>query len=143
MAKYETSIQIDAPVQKVFAFLNNPVNLPEIWPSFIEVRDVTRLSNGGTSFRYVYKMAGMRLKGTSEDVECVPNERTVNKSKGGIEATQVWTYQPEKGGTKFTWGLEYSVPVPLLGKLAEAVILKMNEREIHLVLANLKARMEA
>jgi hypothetical protein len=36
-----------------------------------------------------------------------------------------------------------TVPIPLLGKLAEAVIVKMNEREAELVLANLKVRMEA
>ena len=42
-----------------------------------------------------------------------------------------------------TFEIEYTVPVPVLGKLAEAVIVKMNEREGDLVLANLKARMEA
>ena len=143
MAKHETSVQINAPVERVFAFMNDPANLPEIWPSYVEVKDVTRLPNGGTSFRYVYKMAGIRLEGTSEDIECVPNERTVNKSKGGIEATQVYTFKPEAGGTKFTWAVEYTVPVPLLGRLAEAIVLKMNEREMNLVMANLKARMEA
>jgi ligand-binding SRPBCC domain-containing protein len=143
MAEYQTSIKIDAPVEKVFGFLSDPQNLPEIWPSIIEVKDVTQLPNGGTSFRYVYKMAGIRLEGSSEDIEFVPNERTVNKSKGGIEATQIWTFQPEDGGTKFVFDIKYNVPIPLLGKLAEAIVLKMNEGEANLVLANLKARMEA
>jgi len=38
--------------------------------------------------------------------------------------------------------VEYTVPVPLLGKLAEAFILKQNEHESDVMLANLKARME-
>ena len=44
--------------------------------------------------------------------------------------------------TKVTFGVEYTVPIPLLGKLAEAFIVRMNDREGDLLLANLKARME-
>ena len=35
------------------------------------------------------------------------------------------------------------MPIPLLGKLAEAAVVKLNQNEIELLLANLKARMEA
>ena len=45
--------------------------------------------------------------------------------------------------TSTTFKVEYTVPIPVLGKLAEAVIVKMNDREGDLILANLKARMEA
>jgi len=34
------------------------------------------------------------------------------------------------------------VPIPVLGKLAEAIIVKMNEHEGEVILANLKSRME-
>jgi hypothetical protein len=42
-----------------------------------------------------------------------------------------------------TFVAEYVVPVPLLGRLAEAVIVKVNEHETETLLANLKATMEA
>ena len=45
--------------------------------------------------------------------------------------------------TKATFVAEYTVPVPLLGKLAESLIVKQNEREAEMLLANVKARMEA
>jgi hypothetical protein len=35
------------------------------------------------------------------------------------------------------------VPVPVLGKLAEAVIIRQNDHEAKVLLANLKAKMEA
>jgi len=143
MAKVEKAITINAPVEKVCGYINEPTNLPEIWPSMVEVKDVQRLPNGGTSFRWVYKMAGMRFEGTTEDTEYVPNQRVVSKSTGGIESTFTWTFQPEDGGTKLTVEVEYTVPIPLLGKLAEAFIVKQNEREAELLLANLKAKMEA
>jgi uncharacterized membrane protein len=143
MAKVEKAITINAPVEKVCGYIKEPTNLPEIWPSMVEVKDVQRLPNGGTSFRWVYKMAGMRFEGTTEDTEYVPNQRVVSKSTGGIESTFTWTFQPEDGGTKLTVEVEYTVPIPLLGKLAEAFIVKQNEREAELLLANLKAKMEA
>ena len=87
-------------------------------------------------------MAGIRLEGTSEDIEYITNQRIVTKTKGGAESTQTWLFEPEAGGTKVTFKVEYSVPIPVLGKLAEAVIVKMNQHEGDLLLANLKARME-
>ena len=143
MAKLEKTITINAPVEKIFNYISQPTNLPEFWPSLVETSDVQELPNGGHSNRFVYKMAGIRLEGTSEDVEHVTNERIVSKTKGGAESTQTWMFQPEAGGTKVTFKVEYTVPIPVLGKLAEAVIVKMNDREGDLILANLKARMEA
>jgi uncharacterized membrane protein len=142
MAKLEKRIIINAPPVKIFEYINEPTNLPEFWPSMIEARDVQRLDNGGNRFRWVYKMAGMRLEGTSEDVECIANERVVSETKGGIESTIIWAFQPHAGGTEVTFGGEYVVPIPLLGKLAEAFIVRQNEQEAELLLANLKARME-
>jgi uncharacterized membrane protein len=143
MAKVEKAITINAPVEKVCGYINEPTNLPEVWPSMVEAKDVQRLPNGGNRFRWVYKMAGVRFEGTSEDTEVIANQRVVSKSTGGIESTFTWTFQPEDGGTKLTVEVEYTVPIPLLGKLAEAFIVKQNEREAELLLANLKAKMEA
>ena len=143
MAKLEKNITINAPVEKVFGYIDGATNLPEIWPSLIEVKDVQRLPNGGHSDRFVYKMAGIRLEGTSEDIEYISNQRIVTKTKGGADSIQTWLFEPEASGTKVTFRVEYSVPIPVLGKLAEAVITKMNEHEGNLILANLKARMEA
>mgnify|MGYP001821985126 CR=1 FL=1 len=143
MPKVEKTATINVPVEKVFDYWTEPANLPEFWPSLVEVKDRQRLPNGGNSFRWVYKMAGVRFEGTSEDVEYLANQRTVTKGKGGIESTITMMFQPEAGGTQVTLEVEYTVPIPLLGKLAEAAVVKLNENEIVLVLANLKDRMEA
>ena len=144
MAKTAKSITIKAPAEEIFDYLSEPTNLPEIWPSLVEIKDVQKLPSGGNRNRWVYKMAGIRLEGTSEseDTECVPNQRLVSKTKGGVESTQTWMFQPEADGTKVTFEVEYTVPIPVLGKLAEAIIVKMNDHEGELILANLKARME-
>ena len=143
MAKVNKSITINAPIEKVFKYSTEPSNLPEIWPSLVENRLVERLPNGGSKTQYVYKMAGMRFEGITEDTEFIPNQRVVSKTEGGIESEVTWEYQPEDGGTNVTLKAEYTVPIPLIGKLAEAVIVKLNENEGDVILANLKARMEA
>jgi hypothetical protein len=109
----------------------------------VEVKDVKQTPEGvGSTFAWVYKMAGMRFEGVSETTEYIANQRNATKTTKGIQSTFVWAYKPEDGGTKLTVEVEYAVPVPLLGKLAEAFIVKQNEHEAELILANLKARME-
>jgi uncharacterized membrane protein len=101
------------------------------------------LPNGGYSNSWTYNMAGMRLSGTSEDIEHVDNQRIVSKTKGGVDSVQTWTFRPENGSTKVAFTVEYTIPVPVLGKLAEAVIVKINEHEGQTILENLKAVMES
>jgi uncharacterized membrane protein len=143
MAKLEKSVMIKAPVEKVYDFLGDPKNLPEIWPSMVEVKDVQPSPKGGYNFSWTYKMAGMRFEGASETTEAIANQRGVTESKKGIQSRFIWTYKPEAGGMKLTVQVEYTVPIPLVGKLAEAFIIKQNENEMNMMLANLKARMEA
>ena len=40
MAKLQKSITINAPVEKVFGYLSDPNNLPEIWPSMVEIEPI-------------------------------------------------------------------------------------------------------
>jgi uncharacterized membrane protein len=143
MAKITKTITINAPVEKVFDFMNYPGNLPEIWPSMVEVKDIKPAAVGSYNFSWVYKMAGLRFEGASETTEFIANKRIVTKSTKGINSTFAWQYEPKDGGTKLTVEVEYIVPVPLLGKLAESFIIKQNEHEADAMLANLKARMEA
>jgi uncharacterized protein YndB with AHSA1/START domain len=143
VAKLVKSISIQAPVDQVFAYMSEPANQVEIWPSIVEVTNVERLPDGGYTHDWVYKMAGVRLKGSTQTLEFVPNQRFVEETKGGLESILTWTFEPENSGTRLTVETEYTVPIPVLGRMAEALIVKMNEHQGELVLANLKARMEA
>ncbi|HET91807.1 MAG TPA: hypothetical protein ENN99_13880 [Chloroflexi bacterium] len=144
MAKLEKSILIDAPVEKVSAFLTEPANWPAIWPSMLECQGTDRAPDGShyTAVHWVYKMSGMRFEGDSDTVEYTANQRIATRSCGGIENTVTWTFTPEAGGTRATFSVEYVVPIPVLGKLAENAIVKANEQEMDVVLANLKAALE-
>ena len=142
MAKVEKVITINAPVEKVFAYIDDPMNELEWFPGVMEIRDVTGKGVGARS-RFVYKMIGIRLEGESTVTEHIPNERIVTQSKGGIISTWTWTFKPENGRTRLTVVVDYTIPIPVLGKVAEAVVLKWTSREADMATANIKARMEA
>jgi len=142
MAKVEKSIEIAAPPEKVFAYLNDPMAMPQWMPGMIEVSDIVG-EGVGLHYKWVYKMAGIRFSGESAVQERVPDERIVVKGTGGIPNTWVWSLTPEKGGTKLDLAVEYTVPVPVLGKLAEPLVVRQNDREAELALTNLKAQVES
>lgn len=143
MIQAKKQIHINAPVDKVFSFAIEPDNLIEIWPSLMNVGNIERSPTKGINWDWEYKMAGMSFRGHSETTEFVPNERVVTENKEGIPSIFIWNYRAEDGGTMVNVTVEYSVPVPVLGKLAEKVIVKMNDNEMDTLMANLKAVMEA
>jgi uncharacterized membrane protein len=141
MPRIHKHIDIKAPVRKVFSYIENPTNDPDWMPSMIEVKDVTGTGEG-TNFKWSWKMAGLRFNGESTFVEDIPDKELVVKSKGGIEATWTFKVEPRKDATSLDVDIDYSVPVPVLGKLAEKLLMKRNEREADLGLMNLKERLE-
>jgi len=144
MAVVEKSIEINAPVEKVFSYLEDAESNVEWLPGMMEVKDVNKTKDYvGTHFRWVYKMAGLRFEGETTVIEHIPNNKVVTQTKGGIHSTWNFAFEPKGGGTKLTIKVDYKIPIPVLGKLAEALVLKQNEREASMALSNIKERMEA
>ena len=142
MARLHRNIEVKAPVEKVYSYIDDPRNAPEWVTNMIEVPDVTG-SGVGKHFNWVWNMAGIKFKGESTYTEDTPNKRIVFKSKSGIEATWSYNFESKKDVTVLDLDIEYSIPVPVLGKLAEKLILKHNERDLDMALGNLKDRLES
>lgn len=143
MFKVERTITIHAPVERVVDYILEPTNLPEFWPSLVEVKDVTKTpTHVGETFNWTYKMGGVHFQGKSERIEYVPLKRIVSKNTGGFPSTITWEFEPHDGETVFHIETLYELPTSLLVRLAEPVLLKLNEHEADVLTANLKARME-
>lgn len=142
MAMISKSIDIDAPVEQVFAFLTNPENLPEIWPSMVEVSNATHSPDGTHSFDFVYKMAGIRIHAHADSTEAEKNRRVVSKTGKGITSRFEYLYEKVGAKTRLTINADYTLPSQILTKLAEPVLRRINENEADTLLSNLKARME-
>ena len=141
MQKVTRSEIIKAPVEKVFSYISNPTSELEYVPGATEVRDV---SGEGINQRWgwTYKMMGISFKGYSEVVGFIPNEVYVQESTGGISSTWDFAFMPEEGGTRLTLVVEYDIPIPVLGKITERLVLRQNEREADLAMATLKDILE-
>ncbi len=144
MAKIEKSITINAPVNRVFEYLTKTELMPEWLPGMVEVKDIKHTEEGvGSTYKWVYKMAGKRFEGESVTEEFIPEKKLVSKSKGSINSLWTWNFESYNDDTKLDITIDYTVPIPVLGKIAEAVILKQNIREAELALANIKDKLES
>ena len=142
MAKVNKSIQINAPVEKVFNFLADQKNQPDWIPSMIEVWDTSEPAIGST-FKWKYKMAGVLLEGETETTELVQNKRLRTMSKGSVSSDWLFLMEADNGDTSLELTIDYTIPVPVLGKVAEKIMLKRNEREADLAMENIKMSLES
>ena len=142
MASWKDSILIHAPPEDVFAYVDDPRELPTWLPSMIEVRKV--IGTGlGQQYEYTYKMGGLQLRGTNVVIEHVPNERGLHQVIGMITALWDYSVEPHPEGTLLNIEVEYSIPIPVLGRLAERLAIKQNAASFELALINVKDVMEA
>ena len=63
-ARIEKTITINAPVEKIFSYVEEPTNLLEYWPSMVEVKDVEPLPNGGRVDKLMLLVEGLPGKAT-------------------------------------------------------------------------------
>ena len=145
MERIDKEITVNTPIEKVFKYLENPVNWPEFWSNIIKITDVEPLPAGGYKAIFAYKMVGMRFNGEGGFTKYIPNQQIVVKVKGGIKSTITFTFRSvtdklNLGKTRIILSIIYEIPVPLVGKFAEIFIRNTNEHDIDLLLINLSAR---
>ncbi len=142
MHKMKKSLEIKAPVERVYEFVTTPTNLPSVWPSMVEVSNVETRAGGWHSFDWTYKMAGLKFHGHAEPKKVETNKFVEMRNEAGIPSTLRWTYEARGASMLLTVEVEYDIPTPLLGKIAESILVKINERELDTLLHNLKTILE-
>ena len=135
-------IAINAPLEKVFNYINKPSNLPQIWPSFIGVKNEELLPNGGFRFEWTYKMGGFPLEGKAEYIDIVPNFWFSCRTFGAVESKITWIFRYIGFQTIVILHIDYWVPSPSIVRLAEKIVLDINEKEAELILENLRVKCE-
>lgn len=127
-------VEIDAPVEKVFAFLADPEQYYTVREGLrandLTIRDVVRDSDGAvTSYQVVQPITIGRLTYHAvlsvTRAEQVPDERIVDTfAIGGVQTEQL---EPSGSGTRWTHTATMQTRVPLLDKLE--VLLAVGGRE--------------
>jgi len=126
MARFDYTINIQRPIEQVFAFLANGENNHK-WE--LEIVESRRLTDGptrvGARWLLVRQFLGIKIKGISEVVEYEPNRKLVKKSPDGpMPATSTILFEPANGGTKlhFTVNFETKGFLKLLDSLLEKML---------------------
>lgn len=137
-------VDIDAPVETVFGFMDTPAHQAEITPSLSQSRLVERLPNGGSRAQYTYRILGLSFSGEVRATDYVPDQRIVWSMQGDLTGTIRWYFEPLNSDSRFTFAATYQIPGPsLVQPLVRSLVRRYNEREVCALLRNLKERIEA
>jgi ligand-binding SRPBCC domain-containing protein len=134
-------VWIDAPVGRVFEFMDEPANQAAVTPSLAVAERIERLDNGGNRARYVYRMFGLAFEGEVRARSYEPLARIVYEMVGDLTGTITWEFEAEDGGTRLTYAAAYDVPGPLPEWLLAPLIRWYNAREVDRLLATVAGRL--
>jgi uncharacterized membrane protein len=137
------SIEINAPLEDVFAYVADYRNAKDFLEGFTEFQAVTGQFSGlGARARASGKFWGVPVSTVLEISEFEENQCLVSRSVAGIRSSSAWGFQTTKKGVKVTFTAEYSVPGLMIGHLMERLIEKDVEANTRQSLINLKRIME-
>jgi uncharacterized protein YndB with AHSA1/START domain len=146
MTKVRAEVDIDAPVDRVFAFFDDLDNARLLVPSLVEVVNVETLANGGRHVEYTtHNKHGDLVDVTSDHVDYDPPHRTVTRTKqSGVETTSTRLFAPNtSGGTRVVATVEWSVPVKYFGAIVSLPLRGPLRRSLRTSLATAKDAIEA
>lgn len=145
MIRSEKSIVVDAPVEKVFAYINDPARSPEYMPGANEVKDIQRLPDGRYTYTIVSKFLGLHIESKDEQVEVIPNERIVEKSHGGgIDSSMAMQFERQEGDkTRVHMVSETTIHAGPLEKFGESFFAKYFDHGEEMAMEAAKAHIEA
>lgn len=143
MISFQVSIEINRPLEEVFAYLSNLENNSEWRSSSFEARKTSEGPIGvGTRYRMVNNILGLRLENEAEVIEYEPNRKCTNRSTSGpLPITAQRIFERVKGGTR----VRFVVEVEPRGffKLVEPFLARLARRRVVTDAAHLKNLMEA
>ena len=124
MTRIERSIVIEAPVEKVFAFVSDLDNFIKAQPPEMKMEVLSRDEGPqrvGFTVKTRVKIGDQVWEVEVETTEFVENERVSMRQTGGAMKKMLMTdtFEPADGGTKWTAIVEYELPYSLLGKLID------------------------
>lgn len=143
MITVSDSIEIDAPPETVFEYLDDPHHHYEITPSLTRVENVQQLDNGGKRLDHTYTLGGIDLDGSLVQSVHEPPTLMAFEMTGRLEGELELEMIAENGGSRVTYTAGYNLPGSVIERLAEPFVRRYNERELETVLTNLKSRLES
>ena len=143
MSRIEESVEINCPVEKVFAFTTDAGSWSKWQTIILEAEQTSKGPVGvGTTFKGTNHLMGRTMKWTAQVTEYETNRKFgKNITSGSVFIEQHNTYIPTKEGLKFT--ILYDMKVSGFLKLLSPMIVSSIQKELKKSLGNLKQILEA
>ena len=131
MSRIEGSVIVNAPIEEVFELASDWKR----WHEWFEgVSDFTAQGSitRGNGARYAYRarMMGIPAKVETEIHDFVENQGWRGIGTKGLPHQTRWIFEAQGQATKFTYILDYELPLPLLGPLLDRLLIKREWRRI-------------
>ena len=145
MNEIKRSIEIDAPVRKVFEYTSNYLNWHEFFEGVSNVKPITEtIHSDGAKFIYKVKVLGMKVIVGTEFQQFRENEGWTGKSFKGIEHQTQWIFKKSNSHTEFTFIQRYKFPWYFGGRFIDKMFAESEWiRIIENSLQNVKRIMES
>jgi uncharacterized membrane protein len=140
MAHIQKRATIDAPIEKVFDFVDDPDRIPTYAPNVERVVDVVRTEKRvGDSFQVIYKVLGVTFDEKFKVTAYERPNRVDNSVEGGMTGTFNWNFEPQGKQTEVSVDVQYSLAGGPIGKAIDAVMLeRTNEKTMEQMLQNIQ-----
>lgn len=145
MPTVDTSVWINAPLEKVYAIAKDSERYPEFMKEVQSLTIVERAEGRVVSdWVGIVPTFGLKVRWRQEEVWNDADHQSRFKQLSGdydsLEGT--WTFREENGGTRFDQHLDYEYNVPTLGPLVKKVIFNIVKNNLESVNAGFKKRAE-
>lgn len=147
MAKVSSSIEIDGPIEKVYALAKDIEAFPNFMP---DLKSVTILERSEDGRRIVSEWVGIvkefktTIKWTEEDIWDENNRTCAFSLVTGdySKYSGFWKFTDLEGRTRFDSEIEVEYDVPLVGALIKGLIAKKMKENVDNMLSAIKKQVE-
>ena len=139
MAIVQRDVHINAPPLETMRRLSEATRWPEWYPGMVQIDVSAPFPEKGGKVDFKVKSAGMSMSITETVLDYQPGELQLLQMEGMLSGLARWELTPEGNGTHVTTTFDYALPGGVLGKIADALVVKrMNTKSLEQGLHNFK-----
>jgi len=143
MAIVQRNVQIKASPQETMALLSDASRWSDWYPGMTEIDIAAPFPEEGGKVAFKVKSAGMSMPISETVLDYQPHKLQLLQMEGMLSGRARWEVTPEGDRTRLTTTFDYALPGGVLGKLADALVVKrMNAKSLERGLNNFKALVE-
>jgi carbon monoxide dehydrogenase subunit G len=143
MAIVQRSVHIDATPQEAMTLLSDASRWPDWYPGMTEITIDPPFPDKGGKVAFKVRSAGVSMSIRETVLEYEPDRLQLLEMDGMLSGRARWELTPAGDGANLTTTFDYALPGGVIGKLADALIVKrMNGNSLGEALGNFKALAE-